>query len=97
MAQDLHDRLTCRECGQWAEQCRDEQMAGRIQIHVSTCYPSAAIEDFRTEHGDDLPPGTVLSTSFLPEGEKPRDPLAFDAERAKAEFEEHQRRFGLSG
>ena len=85
----------CRECGQWAKDCRDEQTAGRWQVHVSTCHPAAALEDFRAERGDDLAPGTILWATLLPEGEKPRDPLAFDAERAKAEYEEHQRKFGL--
>ena len=67
-----------------------------MQVHVSTCHVTAAMQDFQAEHADDLPPGTILSATVLPEGEKPRDPLAFDADRAKAEYEAHLAKFGLT-
>lgn len=92
---DLHDRLTCRECGGWAADCRSEDTAGRWQIHMSVCQSSAVVEEFRAAHSEDLEAGTVLFARLLPEGEMAYDPLDYNPERARRAYEEQQKRLGL--
>lgn len=93
---DLADRNTCRECGGWAPDCRGEHLGREWQVHVSVCRATEAIEEFKEQHEGELTPGMVLWATLLPEGQEAADPLAFDADRARAEFEAHQAKFGLA-
>lgn len=83
-------------CGQWAPDCRDERTAGRWQAHTDTCYAGAAIDEFRSQHGDDLEAGAVVYLTLLPEGEQAQDLVSFDPERAAAAYAEHAAKFGLA-
>lgn len=96
LALDLHDRLICPEHGGWAADCRVDHDEREWQVHVDICRAAAAVEGFKAEHAEDLPDGAVVWATLLPPGVRATDPLAYDPERAKAEYEAHQRRFGLA-
>ena len=83
MALAAHERSLCPcGCGQPADVAHDDDTEGRWQVEVPTCYAKAAIDEFMSEHSDDLDPGQMVGVRLLPEGEEPRDPLAFDPEMA---------------
>jgi hypothetical protein len=83
-------------CGQWAPLSHDDALASRWQVGVTTCHAGAALEEFRTQHGDDLDPGSVVYVRMLDEGEELEEALVFDPERAEAEYAAHMRRLGLA-
>lgn len=93
---DLHERLTCRECGGWSPQCRGDHPDRQVQVHVTVCRLTEALAEFRSEHEEELTPGMLLWAELLPEGVEATDPLAFDPDKAKVEFEAMQKRLGLA-
>lgn len=95
MALHTLDALQCScGCGQYVDQCHDEDTTGRWQVELSYCQARAALDAFESDHKGDTEPGMLTSLRLLPEGETPSDPLVYDPARAAEEYERHMRSLG---
>jgi hypothetical protein len=61
---------------------------------LTQAYAAAAVSEFLEENREEIPEGTLIGVRLLPEGQEPKNPLAFDPEQAAAEFAELERRHG---
>lgn len=96
-AMDTLELDRCTSCGHFKDECQEEANEGRFVAEVVVCQASAAVERYREQHKEDLQPGAIVRARMLAPGEKPEDDVEFNAEAARREYEEMQRRFGLTG
>lgn len=94
-AMDTLELDRCTSCGHFKDECQEEANEGRFVAEVVVCQASAAVERYREQHREDLPPGAIVRARMLAPGEKPEDSLSFDPERARQEYERKQRELGL--
>lgn len=90
------DAMTCQCCGHPIDIAHNEDYARRWQVEVATCYPGAALGEFRKKHAESLEPGQMTYVRLLGPDEEPRDPLTFDPERAAKEYARHMESLGLT-
>lgn len=93
---ELDARICECGCGLFREDCTDPDKEHRMQIVTVKHYGQAVIDDYRSEHGDEIDPGTFVAVMLLPEGETARDPKDVERERAAAEVAAMKARHGLS-
>lgn len=90
------DAMTCGcGCGLPVEVAHNDDLAHRMQVEVVTCYAGAALGEFRKKHAESMEPGQLAYVRLLDEGEDASDPLEFNPERARQEYERHMTSLGL--
>lgn len=74
-ALDLYEESMC-SCGRPRAVCQDPESEGHWQLVANTCYPQAAIDEFRRDHEkDELPDGLILGAHYVDDEATVMDPL----------------------